>query len=251
MNIPEVPVVRVFFLIIIGISMPVYAAPPDGRLDCAVGWFDASVETALSIEPIEVLDIQLNTRGGDGNAISCSVQVLDGLYVYGELGRADAQLDVALTFDNETAVGTFGLEAKFQRLGLGYAHPIGDQLSLFGQIGYLNSVYDFEPIFVILDSGGAQFGPADLENESEGVDLELGLSWMPSDRLELSGFARFAGNNSLSFDGDGGLAFVRDNKNDFRIGTRARFQLTGPAFFAADAEFGDMDTLFLGLGLRF
>lgn len=253
------PTMRVFKYILFtlccftvtGIAVPVKASPPTERMDCAVGWFDASIETSRSLSPIDPLDTTLSTRGGEGSAINCAVRIHSGLYAYGEVGKADAHVDVSLTLDDETSVGSFDLDAEFQRIGLGYVHSIADQLSLYGQIGYLNSDYDFEPIFVILESGAAQFGPADLRNDSDGLDFEGGLTWTASDRLELGAFARFAEQNSLAFGGDGETVFALENEDDFRIGARIRFQLAKPVHFAADAEFGDMDTLFLGLGVHF
>ena len=234
-----------------GVAVSVQAAPPADRLDCSVGWFDASIETSRSLSPVDPLDTRLSTRGGEGGAIDCAVRIHSSLYAYGGIGRADAHLDVSLTLDGETSVGTFDLDAEFMRIGLGYVHSIADHLSFYGQVGYLNSDYDFEPIFVILDSGAAQFGPAELQNDSDGLDFEGGLVWTASDRLELSGFARFAEKNALVFGGDGDSVFALENEDDFRIGARLRLQLAKPLHFAADAEFGDMDTLFLGLGLRF
>lgn len=250
---------RVFRYILIPLSclaaaalaVPVQAAPPTDRVDCAIGWFDASIETSRSLSPIDPLDTTLSTRGGEGSAIDCAVRIHDGLYAYGGVGKADAHLDVSLTLDGETSVGTFDLDAEFLRLGVGYVHALADRLSLYGQVGYLNSDYDFEPIFVILQSGAAQLGPADLQNDGDGLDFEGGLTWAASDRLEATGFARFAEKNSLSFGGDGDTVFALENEDDFRVGARVRFQLAKPIYFTADAEFGDMDTLFLGLGVRF
>lgn len=232
-------------------SGPVLASPPADRVDCALGWFDASFETTRSLSPVNPLETTLSARGGDGGAIDCAVRIHNGLYAYGEVGKADARLDVSLTLDDETSLGTFDLDAEYQRIGVGYVHPIADQLSLYGQIGYLKSDYEFEPIFVILDSGAAQLGPAELRNDSDGLDFESGLTWTASERLEVGGFARFAEKNSLTFGGAGNSVFALENEDDFRVGARIRFQLAKPVHFAADAEFGDLDTLFLGLGVRF
>lgn len=243
--------IPVSLIIVAGLAIPVQAAPPAERLDCAVGWFDLSVETSRTLSPVDPLDTRFSTRGGDGTAINCAVRIHSGLYAYGEVGKADANLDVSLTFADETTVDTFDLDAEFQRIGVGYVHSIADQLSLYGQIGYLNSDYEFEPIFVILDAGATQFGPAGLQNDSDGLDFESGLIWAASNRWEVTGFARFAEKNRLSFTGNEDYVFALENEDDFRIGARIRFQLTEPVHLAADAEFGDMDTLFLGLGLRF
>ncbi len=243
--------VAVSCVTVVGLVVPAHASPPAERLDCALGWFDAGFEATRPLSPIDPLDTTLSTRGGDGSAVNCALRIHQGLYVYGEVGKADAHLDVSLTLDDETSVERFGLDAEFQRIGVGYVHSMSEQLSLYGQVGYLNSDYDFEPFFVILDSGAAQVGSPDLRNDSDGLDFEGGLTWTASDRLEIGGFARFAEKNTLTFGGDGDTVFALQNEDDFRVGARIRFQLATPVHVMADAEFGDMDTLFLGLGLNF
>ena len=233
------------------VALPAYGFPPEERVSCALGWYDAEIEATQIIDPAEFIDIRLSTRGGDGNAGKCSINLYEGLYGYGEYGRAEAKLDVALTLDDETGTGTFGLDAEFQRIGLGFARMIGEQLRVHGQIGYLKSDYDFDQIFVILPSGAGQLGPAKFRNRTEGVDLQGGMSWRFSDRIEVGGYARLAAKNRLSFDNGGSIAFEQKNKDDLRIGAKFKLQLMESVFVSADAEFGEMDTLFVGLGAQF
>ena len=236
---------------VLGLALPAEAAPPAKRLDCALGYFDTRFDAALSIEPIDQLDTRLSARGGDGHSVGCSVQILNGLYAYGKVSEADAEFNLTSTFLGDTAADAFDLDVRFQRFGLGYVRAIGDTLSLYGQIGYAKADYDFEPIAIIFDLGDANYDSAYPTTESEGLDIESGVTWSPSSRLELGGFARFTENSSLTIIDDGGLAFAQKNDDDVRAGVRTKYRITEPVFVTADAEFGDVDTLFVGLGVRF
>ena len=233
------------------LSLPADAASPAERLNCALGYFDVEFDSGLSLEHANDVDTQINVHGGDGRAIDCSLRMVGGLYLHGEASESDGRLSFASSVDGGTDFTEFDADISYQRLSIGYRVPIGDQFSFYGQLGYSNSDYDFDPIFTILDTptpGPSAYGS---DGDSDGLDVESGFTWSPVDRLKLGGFAHFAENSRLAFDESAGIALLRDNKDDLRFGMHVRYQITDPVFLTTNVEFGSVDTLFLGLGVRY
>lgn len=241
----------VSLLTAIGVASPSKAAPPIQRVDCAFGYFDASFNEELKIESLNAIDTRLNARGRSGQAMSCSAQIWDGLYAYGEYGEADGELQFISTSEAGAIIDVFDMDITYRRLGFGYIHSIGDAFSLYGQIGWAEGDYDFEPIFMILDSDATQHGSDEMSNSTGGLDVEFGIAWSFWSRFELSGFVRFAENNSFAFDEDAGPSLTGQNEDDVRVGARTRYRIADPVFISAETQFGEVDTLFFGLGVLF
>ena len=229
-----------------------HAAPPINRADCTLGYSSLQMNARASVEPIDVLDIQLSADGGDGVAVECAARLLGGVYVYGDYREHAGSFNVGLTFDDETQTGTFGLDVKRARIGIGYEHWLSNKTAAYGQIGYASADYDYDRVFVVLDSGGAQFGPGDLDRTSDaGLDLEGGLVWKPSDLLNLAGYVRYTENHKLAFDDQSGLSFSQKDADAWGAGVQVRYALAGPVFLNADLLAGDIEEASIGIGLSF
>lgn len=233
------------------LTEPARATPPKNRVSCAIGYSALALDERASVEPIDVLDIQLGADGGPGVAADCAVGITAGVYLYGGYRQNDGSFDVTLTFDDEAKTGSFDLDAERWRIGLGYEHALGERVAAYGQIGYASADYDYEPVFVVLDSGGAQFGPANLQSSDGGLDLEAGVTWQALDRLKLGGFVRFAQNHQLSFDEHSGFSFSQRNEDAVMVGSRARLELVGPFHIAGDVVLGDIEEVVIGVGVDF
>lgn len=236
---------------LICLSVPADAASPSERLNCALGYFDVDFDSGLSLSQANVADAQINVRGSDGHALDCSLRILGGWYAHGEASETDGTLSFSSQMDGAADVSGFDADMSFQRLSIGYSVPIGDQFSLYGQLGYSNSDYDFDPIFTIFDALAPEPGSYGSGGDSDGLDVEGGFIWSPIDRLGLSGFAHFAGNSRLAFNESAGIALLRDNKDDLRVGMHLKYRIMDPVFLTTDIAFGSVDTLFLGLGVRY
>lgn len=235
----------------IGTFSGVEASPPTKRADCAVGWFDVAIDAQQNVRSVDPRDTRFRATGGDGKAINCAVRIHNGLYAYGEIGEVDAGLNVSLTLDNVESVETFDLNADFRRIGVGYDLSVSNDIDIYGQIGYLHSDYDFEPIFVIFGSVPSQTDSAGFQNKGNGIDFETGFVWTSSESLAMSGFVRFAERNRLTFGGSDTPVFAVRNEDDTRVGAQIRVRLAEPIHLAAEAEFGSLDILFVGLAVRF
>ena len=135
-----------------------HAAPPLNRAECSLGYSSLHLDERASVEPIEVLDIELSADGGDGFAVDCAARLLGDVYVYGDYREHSGAFNVGLSFDDETQTGTFGLDVKRTRIGFGYEHGLGNEVAIYGQIGYASADYDYETVFVVLDSGAPSLG---------------------------------------------------------------------------------------------
>jgi|GEM_PF-4777869 len=229
-----------------------FAGTPLDRANCSVGFSSLSLDESSKIEPIEVIDVELGAGGGDGYFVSCEVTITSKLYLYAAHQKNDGSFDVGLSFDQEVKTASFDLKAERVGIGIGLAQPVSANAVFYTEIGYGDADYDYEQVFVVLDSGGAQFGPAKFNNDPDaGIELELGVEVSPSNRLIISGFAHYGENQKLKFDDQGGLSFRQRNADSVSFGLSGRYRLSDLLFLDTKLSVGDHEFANFGIGVSF
>lgn len=171
--------------------------------------------------------LQLTDRDGVGNTADDNFGTFESATGNGGAGRLSLELpfgsekfgfhivtdyiqtshNVAVSIVNVagfTAGGVVGTDQKEWRAAFGFHTNIGKRASLFAELGMVQNTVNFSSATLTLSSGGS--ATADLGPQSgkrTALDGKMGIRAMVTDRLELTGYARYHGNGDIVADADG------------------------------------------------
>jgi hypothetical protein len=115
----------------------------------------------------------LETDNGDGFHIGGAWEVWENLHLFGEYSQASQDLVLTLTIGGETESVKDDFDVIRYRVGLGYAYPVSDEMSLYGRVSYDYLEFDFD-----VDSV-----------DDSGVGAEVGLVWAAMPQFHLQPYA--------------------------------------------------------------
>ncbi len=194
--------------------------------------------------------IDFDTDNGGGVRAACQLEILGGVYAFGEYRRADFGLDavevpIATGLGEELDLEDLDFEEFRIAAGINFDLLLG--VAAYGQAGLIRTEIES-------DSGLLNgFLADDFRDADFGVDLEGGLRWRPIDRLEAGGFVRWSSVGAVDLEATG-LVDTLDlsaGDDDFGGGILAAFRVIGPAWISARYEFRDVDAFFIGGRLAF
>ncbi|MFC4346420.1 hypothetical protein ACFO5Q_01000 [Kordiimonas lipolytica] len=147
-----------------------------------------------------------------------------------------------------SASGVLDAKQKEWRAAIGYHTLVGQKVSLFAEVGVVNSKVDFGTAALVLGGSTASADLGEASGSRTSVDAKLGVRAMVSERFEVTGFARYHGNGDIGTS-DGG------NRVDFsgkvRAGAGVLYRLNKRFAFGLDYEFGKPGRARLGARLSF
>lgn len=165
----------------------------------------------------------LETDSDDGFQIGGAWEVWETLHLFGEYSTASQ--DVKVSDGTGSATGDF--DVIRWRLGVGYAMPTSDVMSVYGRVSY---------DYIEFDDFGAGLGSTD----DSGVGAELGLLWAVMPQLHLQPYVRYTAvgevdpEKSDTFD------------SDVLVGGQARWFFTENFALQAGYEYGEIATWNIG-----
>lgn len=171
------------------------------------------------------------TGSDHGFQVGGAFEIWETLHLFGEYSQASQ--DVTLSD------GTFSVKGDFDvvrwRLGIGYAIPMDDMLSLYGRISYDRT--EFKDLKVLGENLGS--------DKDDGVGAELGLLWAVSPQLHVQPFVRYTSVGEIDDEE------VDKFNSDFLFGVTGRWFFTDQVAAQAGFEYGEIKTYNLGLRFAF
>lgn len=173
----------------------------------------------------------LKTSSDDGFQLGGAFDVWETLHLFGEYSQASQDIKVS--------VGTFTEEGNFDvvrwRLGIGYAIPLDEMLSVYGRVSYDRAEFKDLKFF------GENLG----SDKDDGVGAELGLLWAAAPQFHVQPFVRYTSVGDI--DDEEADKF----NSDFLFGALARWFVTDQVALQAGAEYGEIKTYNLGVRFAF
>lgn len=141
-----------------------------------------------------------------------------------------------VSLEGFTAGGTVATDQKEWRMALGWHTTIGKRASLFAEIGAVRNTVNFSSVNLTISGGGtASADLAPLSGTKTSLDGKLGMRALVTDRLELTGYARYHGNGGV-IAGENGHAV--DFEGKFKAGAGAFYHFGARFSLGLDYEFG-------------
>jgi hypothetical protein len=168
---------------------------------------DSSVDAVGLQAPVPSQTVDVAAGDGDGIAVAGSVRAGDRFYVSGIYQNSIIDVEGLISSPLTTVAVTNRFDLVTSRLGLGYIHPIGDDLDLIVEVSYNSNNYDFGSL------AGENF-----DVDDSGVGGHIGFRWNPRAPIEIFAFARHSpvGKSDLS-------ALKYDSETSTHIGLRWYF----------------------------
>lgn len=173
----------------------------------------------------------VKTSADNGFQIGGAFDIWETLHLFGEYSQASQDIKVS--------IGTFSDKGDFDvvrwRLGVGYAIPLDDMLSVYGRLSYDRTEFKDLKFF------GENLG----SDKDDGVGAELGLVWAATPQLQVQPYLRYTS--------VGEVDDVEEDKfnSDFLFGVHGRWFFTDRVAVQAGAEYGEIQTYNLGLRFAF
>jgi hypothetical protein len=175
----------------------------------------------------------LDSDSGDGFQVGGAWEIWENLHLFGEYSQAGQDLDLGASVDGETLSVSGDFDVIRWRVGVGYAFPASDVMSVYGRVSYDN--IEFKDLKV----EGENFGSAD----DDGVGAELGVLWAATPQFHLQPYVRYTsvGQVELS-DDDTSDSF----DSDVLVGISGRWFVTANFALQAGYEAGEINTWNVG-----
>lgn len=184
------------------------------------------------------MSTRLATNDDDGFKLGGAWQFYGNWHLFGEYmaGQNDIDLNADLLGEEFRSSGDFDITRY--RAGVGYGHPVSEDLSLYGRISYDYIEFDNVDIDGLDDN--------DIGNtDDSGLGAEGGVRWMVANPFEVNGYARYTAVGKVDTD--------RDDKfdDDLLLGVNGCYFFNDMFGVEAGYEYGEMSTWSLGARLQF
>jgi hypothetical protein len=171
------------------------------------------------------------TSSDHGFQLGGAFEIWETVHLFGEYSQASQ--------DFTLAEGTFVVKGDFDvvrwRLGIGYAIPMDDMLSLYGRVSYDRA--EFKDVKAL----GENFG----SDKDDGLGAELGLVWAATPQFHVQPYVRYTSVGEIDD------VEVDKFNSDFLFGAAARWFVTNQVALQAGAEYGEIKTYSLGVRFAF
>jgi hypothetical protein len=174
----------------------------------------------------------LKTDSGGGFHIGGAWEVWETVHLFGEYSQADQDLKGEVTFNGETVPFKESFDVIRYRLGIGYAIPFANEMSVYGRVSYDYLEFDFD--------GGSV--------DDDGVGAELGLLWAATPEFHVQPYLRYTSVGEVD-SGDEDLSDSFDS--DVLFGVGARYFFTPNFALQAGYEYGEIKTWNIGARFAF
>lgn len=176
--------------------------------------------------------LDLETDSDSGGFIGGAWQFWDNMHLFGEYALAGQELEVSDGID--TVEGDFDLVRW--RVGVGYAYPFSQTLSLYGRLSFDN---------VELKDVQVPGFNLDADVEDDGIGGEVGMIWAATPAIHLQGHVRYTSVGAIATDGSDGF------DSDTLIGVNGRWYFRPNFALVAGYEFGGITTWNAGVRYAF
>ncbi|WP_262693599.1 hypothetical protein [Kordiimonas aquimaris] len=190
---------------------------------------------------------------GKGGAGRFSVELYNGdsvgLHFVGDYLQTnhDLRIDV-VSLAGATASGILATKQEELRFALGLNTMVSDSISVFAELGFVNTKTAFAEADLVLGTGGTVV--ADVSSASgsrKALDGRVGFRAMVTDHFEFTGYARYNGNGKIVSDGAGGADF----SHKIQAGAGGFYHFNNSISLGADYEFAKPGRLRLVARLSF
>ncbi len=192
-------------------------------------------------------DVQAND--GNGFFLRGSVEVQEGVFIFGGYEREESDYDISAPFGGETVSGDFDVTYQNFRVGLGYITNINNNMDLYVKAGLTYGEFKAGTGTLTGTTTGTSV-PIDFSDESQsGVSgvVEAGIRTRLSDEIEFDGALNYNGARKLD------LADADSLKLTGEFGARAavRFLITDTLSLGAEYQKGSSDRILASVRARF
>lgn len=220
---------------VVALNLPTAAVAQDLGFSYLEGGF--MVAFANDVEDARVITgggspLELETDADAGGFIGGAWQLGDSFHVFGEYSSVGQELEVS-----DGAVRVEGdLDVVRWRIGLGYAHPVSSEMSVYGRVSLDNA--EFKDVEV------AGFN-LNADADENGFGGEVGILWVATPAIHLQGHLRYTSvgevdtNSSDTFD------------DDILVGVNGRWYFRPDLALVTGYEFGNITSFNMGLRYAF
>lgn len=171
------------------------------------------------------------TSSDHGFQIGGAFEIWETLHLFGEYSQAGQ--DFRLTEGTFSARGDF--DVVRWRVGVGYAFPMDEMLSLYGRLSYDRA--EFKDFRLLGENLGSE--------KDDGVGAEVGLVWTAMPQFQLQPWVRYTSVGEIDD------VEIDKFNSDFLFGAAARWFVTDQVALQAGAEYGEIKTYNLGVRFSF
>ncbi|MGB5208892.1 MAG: hypothetical protein WBN31_05185 [Gammaproteobacteria bacterium] len=181
-------------------------------------------------------DVRLGTSDDSGFEVGGAWEFYRNVHVFGEYSKAKNDVGITGTVLGVPLNASGDFDVIRWRAGLGYAYPINEVLTAYGQVSY---------DYIEFDNFDLSDGDGSLNTDDSGAGVEGGLRFAPFEPSELYAYVRYSSVGDFEVDSNSGFS------DDILYGFGGRFFVTDRIGLQIGYEVGQIDTLNVGARFTF
>jgi hypothetical protein len=213
------------------------AAGAAGAQELRYSWLDLSYmaqeidRQGIQQTPVPGQTTEVDAKDGDGVRFRGSFGTWHNLYVFGEYGTSDIDVDALVSNDQGDFPASDEFDLTTIRGGIGWRYPLGFSTDVYAELSFDSIDYDF-----------GSFAGENFDIDDQDVGAAIGIRHMLNDDIEVRAFGRYSNHadvdlNALEFDTG---AFY---------GVGFGFEIVRGLALVGDFESGEITTWSLGFRL--
>jgi len=182
------------------------------------------------------VDARVSTSDDSGFQVGGAWEFYRNVHVFGQYSKAKNDFGISGTLFGAPLSVSGDFDVIRWRAGLGYAYPISEVLSAYGQLSY---------DYIELDNIDLSGSNSDLSGDDSGVGLQGGLRFAPFEPSELFAYVRYSSVGDVEIDSSSEFS------DDILYGFGGRYFVTDRIGVQIGYEVGQIDTLNVGARFAF
>jgi hypothetical protein len=182
------------------------------------------------------VDARIGTSDDNGFQVGGAWEFYRNVHVFGQYSKAKNDFGIGGTLFGAPLSVSGDFDVIRWRAGLGYAYPVSEVLSAYGQLSY---------DYIELDNIDIPGSNTDLSSDDSGVGLQAGIRFAPFEPSELFAYVRYSSVGDVEIDTSS------DFSDDILYGFGARYFVTDRIGVQVGYEAGQIDTLNVGARFTF